>query len=84
MGQTDGLVFHSHINIIFIILPTSGADITNVKREDAGLLLSDVMKQYMYDLKIEDGLRAVGYTPDDIPALVKGTLPQASIAFKRN
>ena len=34
------------------------------------------MRQYMYDLKVDDGLLALGYTKDDIPDLVKGTLPQ--------
>jgi hydroxyacid-oxoacid transhydrogenase len=30
----------------------------------------------MHDLKLPNGLAGVGYTTSDIPALVKGTLPQ--------
>ena len=53
-----------------------GADVRNVKQADAGLLLADTVRKYMYDLKVDDGLQAFGYTSSDIPALVKGTLPQ--------
>ncbi|XP_033640266.1 hydroxyacid-oxoacid transhydrogenase, mitochondrial-like [Asterias rubens] len=56
-----------------------GADITNRKKEDAGKVVADVMRQYMYDLKVDDGLLALGYTKDDIPDLVKGTLPQKRV-----
>ena len=35
----------------------------------------------MYDLKVDNGLNAVGYTKDDIPELVRGTLPQVYCAF---
>lgn len=54
----------------------SGADIRQVKREDAGAVLADTLRQFLFDLQVEDGLGAVGYTKDDIPALVKGTIPQ--------
>ena len=30
----------------------------------------------MYDLGIEDGLESLGFSKDDVPALVKGALPQ--------
>lgn len=52
---------------------------SNTKREDAGLLLADTLRQFLYDLKVEDGLSAVGYTKDDIPDLVRGTIPQVEM-----
>ena len=56
-----------------------GDDIRNAKREDAGKVLSDTLRQFMYDLKVDNGLNAVGYTKDDIPELVRGILPQVII-----
>lgn len=53
-----------------------GANITGKKKEDAGRVLADTVRQYMSDLDIDNGLRALGYTSADIPALVQGTLPQ--------
>jgi hydroxyacid-oxoacid transhydrogenase len=53
-----------------------GADVSNVRADDAGRLLSDTLTQLMLDLKMPNGLRALGYGAEDIPALVEGTLPQ--------
>jgi len=53
-----------------------GADVSHAKLGDAGDILADQLIRYMQRLKVPNGLSAVGYTPDDIPALVEGTLPQ--------
>lgn len=53
-----------------------GVDVSKADPADAGNLLADAIVGYMQRLKIPNGLRAVGYTRDDIPALVQGTLPQ--------
>ena len=46
------------------------------KLADAGEILADQLLQLMHDLHMPNGLRALGYGSDDIPALVQGTLPQ--------
>ena len=43
---------------------------------DAGKVLADRITWFMQRLKLPNGLRAMGYTSSDIPALVEGTLPQ--------
>jgi hydroxyacid-oxoacid transhydrogenase len=53
-----------------------GADISRVRSEDAGRILADRISAMMQRLKIPNGLRAVGYSVSDIPALVEGTIPQ--------
>ncbi|GFW78676.1 probable hydroxyacid-oxoacid transhydrogenase, mitochondrial [Trichonephila clavipes] len=53
-----------------------GKDVTKAKREDAGLILADAVRDYMNDLGIENGLTGLGFSSADIPALVEGTLPQ--------
>jgi len=56
-----------------------GADTRNIKRDDAGAFLADVVRKYMYDLGVPDGLGAMGYTNADVEQLVKGTLPQERV-----
>ncbi len=53
-----------------------GADVSRANPADAGKILADRVLEFMRRLKIPNGLSAVGYTRDDIPALVQGTLPQ--------
>lgn len=56
-----------------------GGDVTNLKEEDAGRALADVLRKYMQDMKVDNGLSALGYSIEDIPALVRGTLPQERV-----
>jgi hydroxyacid-oxoacid transhydrogenase len=53
-----------------------GADVGRVSLADAGKILADQLIKFMQRLHVPNGLRAVGYTTADIPALVQGTLPQ--------
>jgi hydroxyacid-oxoacid transhydrogenase len=43
---------------------------------DAGQVLADRITWFMQRLNAPNGLRAIGYSSSDIPALVEGTLPQ--------
>jgi len=53
-----------------------GADISGARPEDAGHIVADTVIGFMKRLGIPNGLNGVGYTTDDIPQLVEGTLPQ--------
>jgi len=53
-----------------------GADVSRCRKEDAGRVLADRITWFMQRLKTPNGLRDVGYSSSDIPALVEGTLPQ--------
>ncbi|MFN7977525.1 MAG: hydroxyacid-oxoacid transhydrogenase [Vicinamibacterales bacterium] len=53
-----------------------GVDIAGVRAADAGTVLADRITWFMERLRVPNGLRAVGYSVSDIPALVEGTLPQ--------
>ena len=53
-----------------------GVDITGAKPGDAGEMLADCVMGFMRSLDMPNGLSGIGYTRDDIPALVQGTLPQ--------
>jgi hydroxyacid-oxoacid transhydrogenase len=53
-----------------------GANVSGVLLTDAGKVLADRITWFIQRLKLPNGLRALGYTSSDIPALVEGTLPQ--------
>ena len=53
-----------------------GAGTRGVAPDDAGRALGDRLVELMRKVGLPNGLSAVGYTTDDIPALVEGTLPQ--------
>uniref|UniRef100_A0AAY4AP19 Hydroxyacid-oxoacid transhydrogenase, mitochondrial n=1 Tax=Denticeps clupeoides TaxID=299321 RepID=A0AAY4AP19_9TELE len=54
-------------------------DIRNVKRADAGRILAETLRNFLFDLEVEDGLSAIGYNQQDVPDLVKGTIPQERV-----
>nr|XP_003480118.1 hydroxyacid-oxoacid transhydrogenase, mitochondrial isoform X2 [Cavia porcellus] len=56
-----------------------GADTRTTKIQDAGLVLADTLRKFLFDLNVDNGLAALGYSKADIPALVKGTLPQERV-----
>ena len=53
-----------------------GADCRGAHDEDAGAVLADRIVSLMRQLNAPNGLSALGYGPQHIPALVEGTLPQ--------
>ncbi|MBK77571.1 MAG: alcohol dehydrogenase [Flavobacteriaceae bacterium] len=55
-----------------------GAKINNIKdpKNEAGLILSNEIIKLMKDLEVPNGLSAIGFNKNDIPNLIKGTLPQ--------
>ena len=53
-----------------------GADIAGARDADAGPILADRLIALMQRLDMPNGLGGIGYGPEDIPALVRGTLPQ--------
>jgi hydroxyacid-oxoacid transhydrogenase len=53
-----------------------GADIRGAGPDDAGDLLAEAVIDVMKKTGMPNGLKAVGYTEADIPALVAGALPQ--------
>ena len=53
-----------------------GADCSGANAEDAGAVLADRIVSLMRQLNAPNGLSALGYGSQHIPALVEGTLPQ--------
>jgi hydroxyacid-oxoacid transhydrogenase len=53
-----------------------GVDVSDTDPEDAGEVLASALVDLMRRTNVPNGLSAVGYTPDDVPQLVAGTMPQ--------
>ncbi len=53
-----------------------GADVSQASLQDAGEILAGRVIHFMKLMKMPNGLSEVGYSEDDIPALVSGTMPQ--------
>jgi hydroxyacid-oxoacid transhydrogenase len=53
-----------------------GKDISGAAPEDAGEMLSSAIIELMQQVGMPNGLRAVGFGPEDVDQLVAGTLPQ--------
>lgn len=56
-----------------------GVDTRGAAPEDGGALLSGFLVDLMKRVEMPNGLNGVGITEDDLPALVKGTIPQQRI-----
>lgn len=56
-----------------------GVDISGKRLQDAGQILAERILYFMDLLKMPSGLKAVGYSDADIPAMIQGTLPQSRI-----
>jgi hydroxyacid-oxoacid transhydrogenase len=53
-----------------------GAGVAGAGPDDAGEILAQAVIEVMKKVGMPNGLRAVGYTPEDVDALVAGVLPQ--------
>jgi hydroxyacid-oxoacid transhydrogenase len=55
-------------------------DISNVKKESAGEVLSEALAEFLVKLGDQPrGLKALGFGAGDIDGLVDGTIPQARV-----
>jgi hydroxyacid-oxoacid transhydrogenase len=53
-----------------------GAAVDGVRPDAAGEVLAETIVALMRKLELPNGLRAIGYRPEHVDALVKGTIPQ--------
>ena len=60
----------------FTAAKAMGADVTDADTADGGDLLADRIIAMMKETGLPNGIGGVGYDEEDIPNLVKGTLPQ--------
>lgn len=70
-----------HREVLSVFRDTSPSDptIARIPDADVGSHLYDAIARFLDNLGMPRGLNAVGYTKDDVPRLVKGTLPQRRV-----
>ena len=56
-----------------------GADVSDAGPEDAGDILADAIVDLLKKIDVPNGLGAIGYTPEDAPALAAGAMPQRRV-----
>ncbi|KLO19947.1 iron-containing alcohol dehydrogenase 1 [Schizopora paradoxa] len=70
-----------HREALSVFLGTTSSDptISRIPDADVGAHLYEAIARFLDGLGVPRGLKAVGYTKDDVPMLVKGTLPQRRV-----
>ena len=56
-----------------------GADVSDAGPEDAGDVLADAIVGLLRRIGVPNGLGAIGYTAEDVPALAAGAMPQQRV-----
>ena len=56
-----------------------GADVSGAGPEDAGDILADAIVSLLREIGVPNGLSAIGYSPEDAPALAAGAMPQQRV-----
>jgi len=71
---------HREALAIFKRVSTSDPSIARLSDESVGPALFDAIADFLFkELEIPQGLQAIGYSKEDIPRLVKGTIPQRRV-----
>jgi len=70
---------HRTVLATFRGLSPSDPELARIPDADIGSYLFDAIARFLDDLGVPRGLSAVGYTSDDVPRLVQGTLPQRRV-----
>ncbi|KAL5527759.1 hypothetical protein ACEPAG_6560 [Sanghuangporus baumii] len=70
---------HREALAIFRDTAPSDPSISRIPDTDIGSHLYDAIARFLDGLGVPRGLKAVGYSPADIPRLVQGTLPQRRV-----
>ncbi|KAF8450713.1 alcohol dehydrogenase [Boletus edulis BED1] len=70
---------HREALAIFNSTTVTDPSITSIPDSEIGSYLYESIARFLDGLGVPRGLKAVGYTKDDIPGLVEGTLPQRRV-----